>query len=320
MPAKSLKEWEEELREVVPDLGDLLNHYDFGIRILRHLDEPQQLLQILLEEYERYLEALGNTPLLPEEGEEVLEEEKKRLRALLMFAAYAVEAKSLAELNEQRRRQNEELERLNSRLQKILDTAPVGILVLTSDGRVEEINRVAAELLGLRPEEVRGRPYGEVLPSPEGLSEVFASEEEGAREVTVQRDGRSSVFLVNLGMFRGEGGKVEGKVVVITDLTSQRELEQEKVRLEAVTQTVRALNHEINNPLAIICGKVELLLMKGGLSEDVRKDLETVERAARRIGYIVSKLMKVTRIATTELVEGFPMVDVERSTAEGDGG
>jgi len=30
--------------------------------------------------------------------------------------------------------------------------------------------------------------------------------------------------------------------------------------------------------------------------------------------------MKVTRIATTELVEGFPMVDVERSTAEGDGG
>ena len=312
MPAKSLKEWEEELRKVVPDLDDLLNHYDFGIRVLRHLDEPQQLLQIILEEYERHLEALGNTPLVPEEGEEVLEEEKKRLRALLMFATYAAEAKSLAELNEQRRKQNEELRRLNSRLQKILDTAPVGILVLSSDGRVEEINKVAAGLFGRRPKEVRGRPYGEVLG---GLSEVFASEE-GAREVAVQCDGRSSVFLVNLGMLRGEGGKV----VVIADLTSQRRLEQEKVRLEAVTQTVRALNHEINNPLAIICGKVELLLMRGELSEEVRKDLEAVERAARRIGYIVSKLMKITKIATTELVEGFPMVDVERSTAEGDEG
>jgi len=313
MPAKSLKEWEEELHKVVPDLDDLLNHYDFGIRVLRHLDEPQQLLQIILEEYERHLEALGNTPLVPEEGEEVLEEEKKRLRALLMFATYAAEAKSLAEINEQRRRQNEELRCLNSRLQKILDTAPVGILVLSSDGRVEEINKVAAELFGRRPEEVRGRPYGEVLG---GLSEVFASEEEGAREVAVQCDGRSSVFLVNLGMLRGEGGKV----VVITDLTSQRRLEQEKVRLEAVTQTVRALNHEINNPLAIICGKVELLLMRGKLSEEVREDLEAVERAARRISYIVSKLTKVTRVTTTELVEGFPMVDVERSTAEGDGG
>lgn len=317
MAAKSLKEWEEELREVVPDLDDLLNHYNFGIRVLRHLDQPQQLLQMILEEYERHLEALGNTPLVPEEGEEVLEEEKKRLRALLMFATYAAEAKSLSELNEQRRRQNEELRRLNSRLQKILDTAPVGILVLTSDGRVEEMNKVAAELFGRRPEDVRGRPYWEVLSGE--LSEVLASEEEGGREVTVQSDGRSRVFLVNLGMLRGEGGEVEGKVATIADLTSQRRLEQEKIRLEAVTQTVRALNHEINNPLAIICGKVELLLM-GGISEEARRELEAVERAARRIGYIVSKLMKVTKIATTELVDGLPMVDVDRSAVEGDEG
>ncbi|RKY62278.1 MAG: hypothetical protein DRP95_01780 [Candidatus Latescibacterota bacterium] len=319
MAVKSVKEWEEELRRVVPDLDDLISHYDFGLKALKHLDDPQELLQLLLEEYEKRLEALGSAPLVPEEGEEVLEEEKKRLRALVMFATYAAEAKSRAELNEQRRKQNEELKRLNARLHKILDTAPVGILVLTADGKVENINRAAAELFGCEPGEVYGKPYEKLCPFLQELSEVFNSDKEQSREVTVRRNGGDVVLLVNLGILRGEEGNVEGRVVVITDITIRRRLEQEKVRLEAVTQTVRTLNHEINNPLAIISGKAQLLLMKGcGLPEDVRRDLEAVEQAARRIGDVVAKLTRVTRVATTQLIEGFPMLDLERCVVEED--
>ncbi|HID10545.1 MAG TPA: PAS domain-containing protein [Candidatus Latescibacteria bacterium] len=321
MATKSLQEWEEELRKVVPNLGDLLNHYDFGIRVLQHLDDPQKLLQLLLEEYERQLEALGNVPLVPEEGEEVLEEEKKRLKALVMFATYAAEAKYQAELNEQRMKQNEELKRLNARLHKVLDTAPVGILVLTGDGGVENINRTAAELFGCKPEEVHGKPYQAVLSgfSPQEFSELFTSDEEQRREVTVHKENGPVVLLVTLGLLRGEGGEVEGRVVVLTDITLQRQLEQDRVRLEAVTQTVRALNHEINNPLAIISGKVQLLLMKGEeLSEDVRRDLESVEQAARRIGNVVNKLTRVTKVVTTQLIKGLPMLDVERCLAQED--
>src|SRR6185295_9523888 len=44
----------------------------------------------------------------------------------------------------------------------------------------------------------------------------------------------------------------------------------ETVRLRGVTETVGALNHEINNPLAAIAGNIQLLLRKSeGIPEPV---------------------------------------------------
>ena len=62
-----------------------------------------------------------------------------------------------------------------------------------------------------------------------------------------------------------------------------------KKEFEAVNATITTYCHEINNPLAIILG-----MIKEDISQMDNKKLETVARAANRIGTILSKIHKIT--------------------------
>ena len=63
-------------------------------------------------------------------------------------------------------------------------------------------------------------------------------------------------------------------------------------RLTSLLLFVRAISHELNNPLAGIVGFSELLLNKVGPSDPIRDDLEEVRNCAYRLKDIVSNLAK----------------------------
>ena len=90
----------------------------------------------------------------------------------------------------------------------VLDHLPVGVLGLTTDGIVMQVNREAAQLLGLAPELMLGEPMGEVLP-PElcdlarqvwtgrccGEVDLNRNERLQARGMTMAEEGQSGIIL-----------------------------------------------------------------------------------------------------------------------------
>ncbi len=85
-------------------------------------------------------------------------------------------------------------------------------------------------------------------------------------------------------------------------------------RLDAVRETTATLNHEINNPLTVVLGNVQLVLMKSeGLPEDVIKRLRLIEQSSLRIRDAVSKLMKLNEARTTTYVDDTKMIDLQES-------
>ena len=90
----------------------------------------------------------------------------------------------------------------------------------------------------------------------------------------------------------------------------------EKNRLAAVTETALALSHEVNNPLMIMRGNIELLkdeLNASALPGDVKKKIETISSHCERIRLITEKLSALKKPVTTTIHGDTKMIDADRS-------
>jgi signal transduction histidine kinase len=86
----------------------------------------------------------------------------------------------------------------------------------------------------------------------------------------------------------------------------------------AKSQFLANVSHELRTPLALILGPIRRLLGSGAGAEDVRRDLETVERNARALQKHVSDLLEVAKLEAGRLeLERAPvdLGDLVRRTA-----
>jgi signal transduction histidine kinase len=115
-------------------------------------------------------------------------------------------------------------------------------------------------------------------------------------------------------------------ITVIEDVTGAVALQEEKIRTErlaAINETMVSVNHEVNNPLAVILGYAQMRLRKhegAGADQDAwvqgaLEDLRAVETEALRIGQITRKLSSLVEPVVTRYpaAGGVNMVDVNRS-------
>jgi GAF domain-containing protein len=99
--------------------------------------------------------------------------------------------------------------------------------------------------------------------------------------------------------------------------TQARLLESE--RLRGVTETVGALNHEINNPLAAIAGNAQLLLRGNEpLTVQARTKLESILESARRIQRVTTKMTTLIQATTMPYPGVSGILDVHRSVSRED--
>jgi GAF domain-containing protein len=93
----------------------------------------------------------------------------------------------------------------------------------------------------------------------------------------------------------------------------------ETERLRGVTETVGALNHEINNPLAAIAGNAQLLRRRPqDLSPAALTKIETIHEAALRIQRVTSKMASLIHASALTYPGQESIIDVQRSVARGE--
>lgn len=143
----------------------------------------------------------------------------------------------LARAGEERLRQLAEKERLANRLQHLLDLLPGGVIVIDAHGRVAEANPAASALLGAPLE---GALWRDVI------ARAFAPRRDDGHEVSLKDGRRLSIATRSLG---GE----PGQLVLLTDLTETRRLQDQLARherLSSLGRMVASLAHQIRTPLS----------------------------------------------------------------------
>ena len=173
----------------------------------------------------------------------------------------------------------EDSERMRRRLDDVLSALDAGILLVGTEGRIEQANEAASALTGIDRNELVGRAVGEVV-EPEGRA---------SRPLHVAR--------------RALAGGSAGEVVLLrsrslADTTSDRE------RLERIVDTMVTLadlSHKINNPLTSLLGRAQILRLRLETDPAMRKAADVVEESARRIAEHVRELANVVRDTRNEL-------------------
>lgn len=89
-------------------------------------------------------------------------------------------------------------------------------------------------------------------------------------------------------------------------------------RLTAVRELSVSINHEINNPLSVIIGNIQcLLVIEKDLNEEVIKRLKRVEAEAMKIAEINRRLIKIDELVSETYISNgnkIKMINIEKSS------
>lgn len=93
-------------------------------------------------------------------------------------------------------------------------------------------------------------------------------------------------------------------------------LTTEKQRDMAIIELAGAAAHEINNPLAVIMARLELMLEDVEESSKSHKDLEQIEHLIHRIADIVKKMSQIRRYQVQNYCGGVNILDLDASSQD----
>ncbi len=203
-------------------------------------------------------------------------------------------------------------QRARARLDALVDTSPVGVVVLDAGtGGVVSLNREARRIVeGVRVADrsveqlvelvtcrradgsevaLRDFPLAREL----GRGETVRAEE---LEISVP-DGRSVRTLINSTPIHAPGGEVESVVVTMQDLAPFEEIERMRTEFLAI------VSHELRTPLTSIQGSTGAVLSAepGFARAEMMQFFRIIDEQADRMGGLIRDLLDAGRIATGTL-------------------
>lgn len=221
----------------------------------------------------------------------------------------------------------DQVQRSEKRYRDIVENIESGIFSLDSKGRIVYANNGLLTMLGYNLNAMTHRLWIELFRpeqriEAERIFNTVVSRQKGKFFETelVQRDGRSIHALVNLSPLSGNAEEPSVIRGIVTDITAQKELERETLqreRFQGVIEMAGAACHHLNQPLANILMRVQMLLKEMGAEDPHHRFVEILEREAIRMGNITRKIQNITRYETEPYVEGRSrIIDLERATGK----
>jgi len=206
-----------------------------------------------------------------------------------------------SQLTEVRQKQRQEIAARDSiakKLSSVLQALPAGVVVLSPDGRVQDCNPAAVELLGgpLRDEVWR-----------EVVERAFLPRSDDGHEISL-KDGR----LVNISTC--PLGNDPGQILLIADVTETRRLQKyisQHQRLISMGEMVASLAHQIRTPLSTALLSASQLKNPNLDPERKKKQTEKLMSNLRHLESLVTDMLVFSReghcssdtIALSDLVQ-----------------
>ncbi|MFC1925843.1 PAS domain S-box protein, partial [Chloroflexota bacterium] len=212
----------------------------------------------------------------------------------------------------ERKRAEDILRESEEKLRLIFESVPEGIVVTDLGGKILDVNEGAVHMHGYdTKEELIGRKSFELVAEKdcarimEDMKEIPEIGSTGViRYSFVKKDGDEFPAAVSSAVLRDTNGQPAGFVVIAVDITEQKKMQEQIIltdRLASIGQLAAGIAHELNNPLTSVIGFSELLLEKD-FPDDIREDLETIDKDAKRAASVVKGLLTFVRKQGTEKV------------------
>ncbi len=188
-------------------------------------------------------------------------------------------------------------------LEAVISQMADGVVVTDEVGDISVVNAAAQRMLAEQIESLLGcrmlSPERESRPS----RRVSSNEQllvpralDGAvvlgESLSVSSAGRERVLSASASPLRNEAGAISGAVVVLRDVTAEREVERMKDEFVAV------VSHELRTPITAVMGYTDILLrgLRGPLARRQEEALKSVRVAAQRLLELINDLLDTSRL------------------------
>jgi two-component system sensor histidine kinase PilS (NtrC family) len=185
----------------------------------------------------------------------------------------------------------------------IIESVSAGIITIDLQGSIKSFNRAAEEITGVSFSEVKGKGIDKVFP---GFSEILdktkneEGENEGVNRAEIVLGKRNKNIALGFSVSSLINSKKEkiGTILIFQDLTAIKEMEKEvekSKRLALIGEMAAGLAHEVRNPLASLCGSIQMLQKNLELDETNRRLMQIILRGRDQLENLVRNFLLLAR-------------------------
>ena len=191
------------------------------------------------------------------------------------------------------------LEDERSRIESVVDAMGEGLLWVDPRGRLELANPAGRRsLLDLTGDAQPGELHrlGDV--DLDRLRDEFAGGRRTRYQAEVGSGAAGRAYTLTASPVGGRTGEPKGMVLVLSDVTEQRFLQDQLLQAEKLSslgEMISGVAHELNNPLTAVMGFAQLLEIHGGLEPEVLRKIGGITQQAVRCQRIVQNLLSFAR-------------------------
>ncbi len=185
------------------------------------------------------------------------------------------------------------LRREQGYLRFLLESLPVGVLVVDDEGHIRYANSALSSLLRDVPGKIEGTPYLSAIKTPELLELIEKTLNGIGDRIVFTVRGREETFL------EAQAVKIDwGVLVVLNDLTDRMRLEESRKAF------VADAGHELQTPLTAIRAAAEFLADERSVSDEKRRSLaRKIIDQQERMTALVDDLLLLSRLESKIPVE-----------------
>jgi len=216
----------------------------------------------------------------------------------------------------ERKIQEETLQASEARLGRLIDKNADAIMIVAPDGVVRFANPSAEGLFGASSHELAGKKLGFPLPTGES-SEIEVIDTKGntvvaeMRAVGIEWEGEKS-YLASLRDITERKQMEEELRKANRKILEQQDAVIEEERLKVLLQMAGATAHELNQPLTVLLGNIDLLSLSVEDPQKFSRYMGELKTAGKRVASIVKRIQTIPQYDTASHPEQDTDADMGR--------
>ncbi len=229
--------------------------------------------------------------------------------------------------NDEIKRTQEELDTERNRYFDFYNLAPVGFFSVDDQKIILECNLTAATLLERSLDELVKQPITRfIIEEDQDIyylhsNQAFQTKTPQECNLRMLKNDGSAIWVqLATTTVRNTGDATICRIVMsnITERMLAEEMLLEQEKLQGVLEMSGAICHELNQPLQVISGSAELLLMNIEKSDPDYKTLKNIEVSINRMALLMHKIMGINRYQSKPYLKN-KIVDIEQASRNGKG-
>ena len=202
------------------------------------------------------------------------------------------------------------LKKSDERFRALFDHSLDGVFIHDLEGNFLDFNQAVLKNIGYDREEIQFLNFASLMEQNEVGKATQVVEEilrvgiqKKPSEFKLKRKNGSYLYVETLSSVIFHDDNPCAIVGIARDLTERKRAEQERLRLEklqGVLEMAGAICHEMNQPMQIISGYSEMLLVNTSENHSIHAKLNTINEQIQRMGDITKKLMKIKNFDTQD--------------------